>query len=348
MARVFQALGLMLLLVAGSAQAAVVFMYHRFGEHRYPSTSVRLEQFDAHLQHLEAAGYRVWPLAEIARHLQQGLELPDRVIAISIDDAYASIYHEAWPRLRERGLPFTVFVATDPVDQGIPGYMTWEQMRTMAGAGVHFANHSSSHDKLHQRRSQESAKAWAARVRADIEHAEARLRTELQEAVPAAPALFAYPYGEYSAALADLVTQLGYIAFGQHSGALDVGSDLYALPRFPMAEAYADLAEFKQKAATLPLPLTQREPLDPVLGSNNPPRFSATLGAVNGDPRRLACFASNQGAMQVQWQGVDRFTVQAGKPYPPGRARYNCTLPARAAGRFYWYSQPWIILGGSE
>lgn len=348
MVRVFQALVLLLLLLAGSAQAAVVFMYHRFGESRYPSTSVRLEQFEAHLQHLEAGGYQVWPLERIARVLQQGGALPDRVVAITIDDAYASIYHEAWPRLRARGLPFTVFVATDPVDQGIPGYMTWEQMREMAGAGVHFANHSRSHGKLHRRQAGESGAAWAARVRADIEHAEARLRAELGAAVPEAPAVFAYPYGEYNAALAALVAEQGYIAFGQHSGAVGAGSDLYTLPRFPMAEAYADLDEFRQKAATLPLPLLQREPLEPVLGSNNPPRLSATLGEVDADPRRLACFASGQGALQVQWLDQHRFTVQAGKAYPPGRARYNCTLPARAAGRFYWYSQPWIILGGSE
>ena len=36
---------------------AVVFMYHRFGEDRYPSTSVRIEQFEAHLGYLEEAGY---------------------------------------------------------------------------------------------------------------------------------------------------------------------------------------------------------------------------------------------------------------------------------------------------
>lgn len=348
MIRFFQGLGLLLLLFAGSAQAAVVFMYHRFGEERYPSTSVHLEQFDAHLQHLDTEGYQVWPLERLARALQQGEELPDRVVAITIDDAYASIYHEAWPRLQERDMPFTVFVATEPVDHGIPGYLSWEQMREMADAGVHFANHSTTHDKLHQRRAGESWSAWEARIRNDIGHAEARLRSELGSAVPTAPALFAYPYGEYSAKLTALLADMDYIAFGQHSGAVGTGSDLYTLPRFPMAVAYADLAEFRQKAATLPLPLTQRDPLDPVLAEQNPPRFSATLGAVSGDRGRLACFASNQGALEVQWLSKERFSVQADKPYPAGRARYNCTLPAREAGRYYWYSQPWIILGGSE
>jgi peptidoglycan/xylan/chitin deacetylase (PgdA/CDA1 family) len=339
---------LLLLLSGGAANAAVVFMYHRFGEDRYPSTSVRLEQFDAHLQHLDEAGYEVWPLERIVAYLRRGEELPDRVVALTIDDAYASIYEQAWPRLRHRGWPFTVFVATDPVDDGIRGYMSWAQMREMARAGVHFANHSRAHDKLHQRLAGESASAWEARVRADLAHAQARLREELGAAVPASPRLFAYPYGEYDARLTAIVADLGYIAFGQHSGAVGAGSDLYSLPRFPMAEAYAELGEFKQKAATLALPLSEIDPRDPVLGDgNNPPRFAATLGRVSGDPKRLNCFASNQGALEVQWLDAEgrRFAVQAAQPYRPGRARYNCTLPSRETGRFYWFSQPWIIPG---
>jgi len=339
-----------LCLLAGTADAAVVFMYHHFGEDRYPSTNVRLDQFEAHLQHLAEAGYRVWPLERIAGHLRSGRALPDRVVAITADDAYVSVYQEAWPALRKRGWPLTVFVATDPVDQGTRGYMNWEQAREMARAGVHFANHSQRHDKLHEREAGESKSEWQARVRADLTHAEKRLRAELAAAVPDSPRLFAYPYGEYSAALGALLTELGYVAFGQHSGAVGLDSDLHALPRFPMAEAFAGLEEFRQKAATLPLPLRDREPVDPVLDSYNPPRLVARIGPVDADPQRLACFASNQGALEIQWLDAaeHRFAVQAPQAYPPGRARYNCTLPAREAGRFYWFSQPWIVPGGSH
>lgn len=351
MRALYRILCLLLLSWVGVANAAVVFMYHRFGEDRYPSTSVRLEQFEAHLQHLDEAGYQVWPLERIAAYLQRGEAMPDRVVALTIDDAYISVYEEAWPRLRAREWPFTVFVATDPVDDGIRGYMNWSQMREMAKAGVHFANHSRAHNKLQERHSGESATAWEARVRADLAHAQSRLREELgAAAIPTAPSLFAYPYGEYSRPLMSLLAGLGYVAFGQHSGAVGATSNLQALPRFPMAEAYAELDEFKQKAATLPLPLSEIEPLEPVLARNNPPRFAATLGPVDGDPQRLSCFASSQGALQVHWLDASkgRFAVQAERPYPPGRARYNCTLPAREAGRFYWFSQPWIVPGGEQ
>ncbi len=62
---------------------AVVFMYHRFGDDRFPSTNVTLEQFESHLDYLAEQEYRIWPLARIIRHLRCGRDLPDRVIAIT-------------------------------------------------------------------------------------------------------------------------------------------------------------------------------------------------------------------------------------------------------------------------
>ena len=39
--------------------SATVLMYHRFGESRYPSTNISLEQFDAHIAHLSSGAYNV-------------------------------------------------------------------------------------------------------------------------------------------------------------------------------------------------------------------------------------------------------------------------------------------------
>ena len=116
--------------------SAVILMYHRFGEGAYPSTNIRLDQFETHLAEIAAGGYRVLPVAEIAAALRAGRPLPDRTLGITIDDAFLSVYREAWPRLRAAGLPFTLFVATDPIDDGLADYMSWDQLREMAEAGV--------------------------------------------------------------------------------------------------------------------------------------------------------------------------------------------------------------------
>ena len=130
---------------SNAADHAAVLMYHRFGEDKYPSTNIRLDQFDAHLEELASGNYTVLSLAKIIRHIQDGTELPDRTVAITIDDAYLSVFTEAWPRLRAKGFPFTVFVATDPVDNGHSNYMSWDQLRQLQANGIDIGSQTKTH-----------------------------------------------------------------------------------------------------------------------------------------------------------------------------------------------------------
>jgi len=321
---------------------AVIFMYHHFGVEQYPSTNVRLAQFEAHLDYIADHGYQVWPLQRVVAYLREDRPFPERVVVITVDDAYTSVYTEAYPRLRARGWPFTVFVATDGVDKGYTALMSWAQMREMREHGATFANHSASHDHLVRRHRGEDEAAWLARVRADVQRAQRRLQAELGEA----PLLFAYPYGEYTTAIADLIADLGFTAFGQHSGPAGLGYDRRALPRFPMSERFAVMEDFRSKIASLALPLAAVEPWEPVIGAQNPPPLAVTVGE---GPRRLddlACYVSEQGRTPVTWvdRAARRFAVRAEAPLPLGRSRYNCTLPSAQRGRFYWYSHPWLRL----
>jgi peptidoglycan/xylan/chitin deacetylase (PgdA/CDA1 family) len=333
---------LWLVLPARAADHAVILLYHHFGSDTPPSTSVTLEQFDRHLDLLANNGYRVWPLARIADHLRAHRTLPDKVVAITVDDAYVSVWREAWPRLRTRGWPFTVFVATDPVDRNLSAMMSWAQMREMAATGlVTFANHSRTHDHLIRRRPDESRAQWRARVRADLQHAQSRLQQELH----AAPRLFAYPYGEYDRALRTLVGDLGYTAFGQQSGPASVYSDLLALPRYPLAEQYADLDAVREKLQAGALPVVRVRPDDPLLAVDDArPRLTVTLQPGGYDPDTLACYISGQGRVQPRWLDAahTRFEVRAPRPLPAGRSRYNCTAQTASGGGWLWYSQPWI------
>ena len=117
---------------AEAADSAVVFMYHRFGETSWPSTNIRIDQFEAHLKELSEGGYKVLALPTILSALKRGEELPDKTIALTIDDAYLSVYTAAWPRLKAARFPFTLFVATNPIDANLRNYMNWDQIRELA------------------------------------------------------------------------------------------------------------------------------------------------------------------------------------------------------------------------
>lgn len=322
--------------IARASDSAVVLMYHRFGESRYPSTNITLEQFEAHLAELKSGGFSVLPVPEILESLASGKTLPDKAIGITIDDAYLSVFTEAWPRFRDAGFPFTLFVATDPVDRASAGknrnYMTWAQVRELAESGVTIGSQTASH--LHM------ASASAERNRADLARANARFKAELG----AAPALFAYPYGEASLAVAGILRDLGFsAAFGQHSGALGRTEDVFFLPRFALNEAYGDIKRFRLIANTLPLPVSDVTPADPLISGQNPPAVGFTVDTEVKGLDRLTCFISPDKA-RVERLGERRFEVRVDAPFAKGRTRLNCTVPA-ADGRWRWYGRQFFFPG---
>jgi peptidoglycan/xylan/chitin deacetylase (PgdA/CDA1 family) len=312
---------------AESVTGAVVVMYHRFGDDRFPSTNIRLEQFEAHIKELTSGAYKVLPIPEIADAVRQGKPLPDRTVGISIDDAYLSIYTEAWPRLKKAGLPFTLFVATGPIDQKVRGFMTWDQIKEMAAAGVTIGGHTVSH--LHM------PDADAAHNKDELDRSNRRL----EEMLGKRPVVFAYPYGESSLQIQKLMKDAGYIvAFGQHSGVIGSDGNLFDLPRFAMNETYGDMARFKLAVNALPLPVTDVTPADPLIGRVNPPAMGFTLRPGTAGTSQISCFSSHDGRAKLERLGERRIEIRVGRPFPAGRTRINCTFRS-GDGRWHWFGR---------
>jgi peptidoglycan/xylan/chitin deacetylase (PgdA/CDA1 family) len=318
---------------APAADGAVVIMYHRFGEPDFPSTNIRLDQFEEHLEELGSGDYRVLPVPEILNALAAGAPLPERAVGITIDDAYLSVFTEAWPRLNAAGFPFTVFVATDSVDRGRPAFMNWAQIRELAAAGVTIGAHTASH--LHM------VSASLDKVESEIARSGARFRAELG----GAPEIFAYPYGEMSHAVRDKVIEAGYrFALGQHSGVAHGGSDFFNLPRFALNQTYGDIRQFRLRVRALPLPVSEVTPSDPLL-KENPPPFGFTVDPSIANLDRLTCYTSSEGRVYHERLGERRVEVRLEAPFPPGRSRINCTIPG-AEGRWHWFGTLFYVPRG--
>jgi peptidoglycan/xylan/chitin deacetylase (PgdA/CDA1 family) len=317
---------------------ATVFMYHHFGQSKYPSTNIRLEQFEQHLEYLSQNGYQVWPLSTIIRYLLEGKALPAKTVALSMDDAYISIYTEAYPRLKQRNWPFTVFVNTLPVDNKSASFMSWDQMREMRLAGAEFANHSLSHMLL-MRRNGESRPSWKKRLYDEIESAQKRLQQELGENNNENPRMLAYPFGEYDLSTAKLIRAMGYVGFSQTSGPLDMHSDFSALPRFAMAEAFGNMDGFRLKLQALPFPLQSLSPKEPLVGVENPPVLNLKL---KYPMKNMGCYLGNGTELRINYKSDTEIQVRANDPIQSPRDRYTCTAPAKD-GHWYWYSHLWIV-----
>jgi peptidoglycan/xylan/chitin deacetylase (PgdA/CDA1 family) len=318
---------------------AVILLYHHVSDSSPASTSISPILFEQQLQHLEQQQFLIWPLEKIIARLKSKRAMPDNVVAITFDDNYRSVYSEAFPRLKKRNWPFTIFISSDAIDQGYNYQSSWEQLRTMAASGATIANHSASHRHLLKPIKGESTSQWQQRITEDLLKNQQRINQE----IGSDHKLFAYPYGEFNSTLKKQIKQLGFYAFGQHSGAMGEETDKQAIPRFPFAGNYNKLEDFALKIRTLPLAV------NPVSSSENPLSHQQTKPTLSLEfltdlPAKalLQCFGSQQGRLIVNWN-ENVVNISPKQAIPTGRSRYNCTLE-KGRDRFYWFSYPWLRL----
>ncbi|MEA3465396.1 MAG: polysaccharide deacetylase family protein [Thermodesulfobacteriota bacterium] len=323
--------------VVWSARQATVFVYHRFGDGRYSSTNIDLHIFEQQLAYLKLNNYTVLPVGDIVQRLSEGIALPDRCVALTVDDGYTTFLTGAMPLLRQYGFPVTLFVSTDAVGGG--SYLNWEQLRQLQQEGVEIGNHSASHpyfvsDEVNK------PERWLAESIADIEKAQQAFAQHLG----CRPTLFAYPYGEYSPAMEILIENLGFAAaFAQQSGVISAVRSFYSLPRFPMGGAFATLQGFKSKLTMRPMPIVVHRSTSPIVGAHDPPELIFSLDN-NTDiaMSSLRCYVQGQDSVAVEADGEGNYRVVAGAPLSGRRNKYTLTAQSRDGRFWYWFSHPWI------
>lgn len=135
------------------ASGATLLIYHRVGGGTNNELDLPTEAFARQLDLL--ARHRVLSLDDALDRLAQGDPRPS--VVLTFDDGFDDVFRNAWPLLRERGLPFIIYLATAYVGAtmrwegatatGTPGCgLTWEQLRTMVDSGLcTVGNHTHHH-----------------------------------------------------------------------------------------------------------------------------------------------------------------------------------------------------------
>jgi peptidoglycan/xylan/chitin deacetylase (PgdA/CDA1 family) len=309
---------------------ASVIMYHRFGEKRYPSTNIKIEQFLEHIDELLKPQYNVVDIKDGLEAIENNQLIKDRSVIITIDDAYSSVFKYAWPILQKYNLPFTLFVSTDVIDNKTPGYMSWEEIRILRDNGVTIGSQTKSHPHMHNLNQDQ------------LIYELSKSNDRFIKEIGSKPKIFAYPYGEYNLNVIKQVKAHGFrAAFGQHSGTAHQSSGIYELPRFAMNETYGNMKRFKLAVNALPMPISDLSPKDPVI-SKNPPYYGFTLSSEIKPQNKIRCFASNNIKSETKRLGKNRIEIRLNKPFPNGRGRINCTMAARN-DRWRWLGRQFII-----
>jgi peptidoglycan/xylan/chitin deacetylase (PgdA/CDA1 family) len=192
---------------------ALVLCYHALSPGWDADLSVTPEAFDRQIGYLLHRGWRGTTFTEAVLH--RG---PGRVLAVTFDDAFASVKRYAAPILARYGVPGTVFAPTSFMDSGAdlewPGVSHWKQsafagelaamdwadLRELAQAGWEIGSHTCTHPYL-------TALGDDA-LSEELVRSRERCAQELGRPCRS----IAYPYGDVDGRVAAAAAAAGYLA----------------------------------------------------------------------------------------------------------------------------------------
>ena len=202
-----------------------ILTYHSIDDSGSP-ISLDAATFARHVEFLASGKVEVVPLERLA-------QVPDErhAAAITFDDGFDNFARLAWPLLRERRLPATLFVATaragsDNAWSGsdVPGIprlplMDWSALRRLASEGLALGSHSRTHPRLTKSSP------------ADLEHELAGSASDLEREIGARPRSFCYPYGDLDERVAAAARRHYTLGCTTELAALGAAPDPLLLPR---------------------------------------------------------------------------------------------------------------------
>jgi len=201
---------------------AHIFVYHRFGDTRHPSTDTSVAALKKQFEYFRSHGYEVVPLSKLVAAIEAKKPIPDTWVALTIDDSYKSFYENGLPLFKEYGYPFTLFVYTKATDEGYGDFMSWRQVNEAAKYGE-LGFHSHSHPHMVSKSD--------AYLRRDFETGLALMEKKTGRR----PKYFAYPYGEYDDRVKAVAVSFGFDAVcNQNVGAVSDASDPHDLDRIAL------------------------------------------------------------------------------------------------------------------
>jgi peptidoglycan/xylan/chitin deacetylase (PgdA/CDA1 family) len=131
-------------------------------------------------------------------------------ILITFEDAYESVYHNAYPVLSTHGFVATVFVITGCVgsenrwDVRLGGrtfrHMDWDQIQELKRNGYTIGSHTVSHRDL--------TRLPQGEVRRELMESKRQLEEKLGDEI----GYLSYPFGRYTPQIQDLAREVGYRA----------------------------------------------------------------------------------------------------------------------------------------
>jgi peptidoglycan/xylan/chitin deacetylase (PgdA/CDA1 family) len=221
--------------------AVPVLMYHRIddltpAQAKNPllrDLTVSPADFEEQVRYLVDNGFTLLRAGEVEDAVREGRPLPEKAVAITMDDGYKDNFEKAFPILKKYGVPATIFIVTSTV--GTPNHLDWPEIHTMHRAAFGYGSHTVHHYDLPSLDDRTL----------DYELVESKrvLEGKLLERINAV----AYPAGEYNDRVMEHARTAGYLAgWKKGGGPVEPTEEMLMLPRVRV-RGVTTMEQFKRK-----------------------------------------------------------------------------------------------------
>ena len=180
--------------------------------------TVTPKDFEAQIKYLVDKGFTFLLARDVERAVREKRALPQKAVAITLDDGYKDNFDHAFPILRRYNVPATIFLVTNTV--GTAEHLSWDDVLVMHKEQVGYGSHTVHHFDL----------TTLPLPQLDTELSESKriLEDRLFERITAV----AYPAGQYNRLVAERTQAAGYLAgWKKGGGPVRPGDEPFLLPR---------------------------------------------------------------------------------------------------------------------
>ena len=225
-------------------------MYHSIADEAergvspYYRTATSPEIFARHMQALKSNGYRAVDLKTAVTALLNGPK--EKLAVVTFDDGYKNFLTAAVPVLKQFNFTATMFLPTAFIGKDRRSFkdrecLTWNEVKELHRAGMHFGSHTVTHPKLVEL-------DWP-QIKTEL----ADSKKEIENQLGTAADTFAYPFAfpetnkDFVRRLSETLTETGYVCCATtRIGRAKPGDDLMQLKRLP-ANSCDDAKLFQAK-----------------------------------------------------------------------------------------------------
>jgi len=207
-------------------QTVPVLAYHGFSKDKSDRLTVTEAAFKEQMRYLKENDYHVITLDQLLDFLDFKRQVPEKSVVITFDDGRQSIYHIAFPVLRDFGFPASLFISTDLI--GGEKALSWKQIKELAENGFDVQSKTRTNRDMTKLKKGESFEEYFRAVQTEISQSKKIIEKKVKKQC----IYMAYPYGWANSLVAAVLKKEGYRgAFTQNRGSNPIYVDKYLINR---------------------------------------------------------------------------------------------------------------------